>query len=96
MNENAIEFVIEYIDERLFEPQRLWPDYIFEYRSDQRWAAYEILERLYSSPMDPPDMIVEGFLLEVLFASKIAKNERNKKRFETAKEVAEDILCSLV
>lgn len=96
MNENAIEFVIEYIDERLFEPQRLWPDYIFEHRSDQRWAAYEILDRLYSSPMDPPDMIVEGFLFEMLLASRVVENERNKKRFETAKEVAEDILCSLV
>lgn len=96
MNESAIRFVIEYLDTHLFEPELHWPEYMFEYRSDQRWAANEILDRLYSFPMDPPDMIVEGFLIEMLLASRVSQNERNKKRFEIAKEVAEDILCSLV
>lgn len=96
MNENAIRFVIEYIDMCLPEPQISWPDYIFNYRANERWAANEILDRLYSFPMDPPDMVVEGFLIEMLLASRVSQNEQNQKRFEIAKEVAEDILCSLV
>lgn len=96
MTEKVIDFVIEYIETHLFDPDRFWPDYIFEYRSDQRWAANEILERLYSFPNEPPDLVIERFLYEMSIASGIAENARNQKRFDIAREVAEDILCSIV
>lgn len=93
MNELEIMIVLRYIEEYLFEPEKTWPEAIFEERTYSRWAAYEIVHRLTDYPFDPPDEIVEAFILELLKYSYISKNQEASKMFSIAKDTAEDILC---
>lgn len=95
MNELEATLTMEYIDEHLFEPTRTWPKHLFEERTYARWAAYEIVRRFMDHPFDPPDLIVESFMLEMINYSRISTNPEAARIFEIAQDTAEDILCLL-
>lgn len=84
--------VVNYMDEALFEPQPNWPLYHFEERSYSRWAATEIITALMDRPLDPPDIVVEEFLLKVTLMASITEDSKKRHIFSVAKEIAEDIL----
>ena len=93
MNELEILLVQRYIDEYLFEFKQAWPKTAFIERSQARWAAYEIIERLTTCPFNPPEEIVEMFMLEMMQYSYVAKNEETSNLFRIAGDTAHDILC---
>lgn len=93
MYEQAAQTITRYIENTLYEPEICWGKEMFAYRSCERWAAYEIIERILDHPFDPPTETVEMFLLEMTGFS--YKNGAHKSIFEIARNTAEDILCIL-
>lgn len=91
-NEVAAYMIFECLEENLFEPNRNWPETIFEERSYARWAAIEIADMLMDRPYEDPDTIVESFMLRMQLYSIVEEDPRKAKIFEIAKETAEDIL----
>lgn len=92
MNERAISMIRQYIDKYLFEPQFRWPKIEFDKRSYSIWAANEIITRLMDRPFDPPEIIIESFLLEMVAFSTLKEESKSHFIFTVASEVAEDIL----
>lgn len=95
MNELEIKLVLKFIEDYLFEPTKSWPRDEFDERAYARWAAYEIVERLMDCPFDPPDLIIEEFMLELDIYSHQTKSEHIKDMFSIARDTALDILCLL-
>ena len=95
MNELEARIVLKYIDEYLSEPIESYSTKGLGQRSYSRWAAYEIIERLMEYPFNPPDEIVEAFIIEMTGYSYMAKDPRTARIFEIAMDTAEDILCLL-
>lgn len=92
-NETAICHVLNYMDEVLFEPKKLWDEDIFEEQSWSRWAAYEIFELLADHPDDFPDTIVESFYDKMWYYHDISpEGSKQQLRFGTAMNVAYDLL----
>lgn len=91
-NEVAAYLIFECLEENLFEPNRQWPDDIFEERSYARWAAYELAEMLMDRPHESPDDIVQEFILKMQVMSAIATDPAKSRIFSIAAETAEDIL----
>ena len=93
MNQLAIQTVQKYIENHLFEPEKTWPNDIFERRVYSRWAALEILQRLMDNPFDFPDVVIEGFYLEMDVRACMETDERRHKLFAIGRDTAQDILC---
>lgn len=92
MNETAIQKVINFIDEFLFEPTGRWPVEMFEERAYSRWAANEIIQRLLDCPFDAPEEVISRFIFEMSMNSHMATDEKKQRIFQIASETAMDIL----
>jgi hypothetical protein len=92
MNEQAVLTIQKYIDEYLFEPRSTWSKLEFDRRSYSIWAANEIITRLMDRPFDHPEIVIEGFLLEMIVFSHTKEESKRHFIFSVATEVAEDIL----
>lgn len=92
MNEIAIQVIMDYVEENLFEPQNNWPKDIFEERAYSRWAAFELINRIIDHPKDPPDIVIENFIFEMIRFSHETENREKCRVFTIASEVAEDII----
>lgn len=90
LTEIAVQRILRYMEDHLFEPDRKWPIDISEQRSYARWAAFEIVERLFSTPFEDPYIVIEEFRLEMLSYSCMFDGEKNM--FAIAEYVATDIL----
>ena len=95
-NEIAIQAIMKYIEECLFEPRASWSKYEFEKRSYSRWAAYEILERIMDHPMTSADTIIEDFILKMSLYTHVTENTKVNFIFSTALDTAEDILTLFI
>lgn len=95
MNEKAISIIVDYIEHTLGAIDSIWPEHMFEYRSDERWAANEILERVLDNPFDDPAIIIEEYLFEMLCFEHITSIDRKRKMFSTAKDTAEKLLIKV-
>lgn len=95
MNERCVDIIIDYIEHSIGEIDDIWPEHIFEYRANERWAANEILERVMDHPFDDAEIIVEEFYLEMLLYEKETKWEHKKRIFSTAQATADKILIHL-
>lgn len=84
---------MQYIRENLVEPPRFRSERLFEEMSYARWAAFEIVHALMDRPFDPPDEVVEAFLLKMALYYSTAKHEHHRKIFSIAEDAAEEILC---
>lgn len=93
MNDVAVSITMRYIDENLFEPQFKWPKIEFARRSYSRWAAYEILELLLDHPFYDAEILIEGFIMKMVYCTHVTENN-GKSSFicTTTVDVAEDIL----
>lgn len=87
---------MNYLDECLFEPRITWPKDEFNRRSYSRWAAGELLEIILDNPFKDSKDIIEGFIIQMLYFSYLANNEKASGIFIVAMDVAEDILMMLV
>lgn len=95
INELAVDRLLNYIDAYLFAPEISWDSYQFEERSYERWAAFELLERMMDHPLEDPETLVEEFVFMVDLYSRLHKDSKTSFIFTTAKETAEDILCEI-
>lgn len=95
MNDLEILLIQRYIDEYLFEFKHPWPKKAFDKRSQERWAAYEIIGRLTELPFTPPEEVIETFMFEMMQYSYVAKNKEAADLFLVARDTAHDILCLL-
>ena len=92
MSTEAAQKLLRYIDEYYCPPPFVWHERLFEEMSYSRWAAFEIVERLMDRPLDPPEDVVEDFLLRVALYSQVAKTPAQQCMFSIAEDTAEDIL----
>ena len=86
------EKLMVYIDEHFIEPCNTWHKQLFEELSYSRWAAFEILQSLMDHPFDPPDEVVERFMLKMALYSWSSKDEKKQRIFSIAEDTAEEIL----
>ena len=92
MNEEAVQVIIDYIDEYLFEPYANWPKNWFNQRTYSRWAANEILGLVIDNPLTPPSMVIDEFLVKMSYYSCVSENQNISIIFSTAVDTAENIL----
>lgn len=91
-NEVVAYMISECLEENLFQPNKNWPETIFEDRSYARWAATELAERLMDRPYENPDMIVEEFMLRMSLLASVTEDPVKRRVFSIARDTAEDIL----
>lgn len=88
----AVEFIQEYIDQWLFEPNYRWPRLEFNRRSYERWAAYEILNRIRAETAGRKVVdIIEEFRLEMDAYTEVNYDRDRAFIFEVARDTAEEI-----
>ena len=92
MSTEAAQKLMAYIEDYYCQPPFVWHERLFEEMSYSRWAALEIVERLMDRPLDPPEVVVEDFLLRVMLYSQVAKTPTQQRIFSIAEDTAEDIL----
>lgn len=93
MNQLEITMILEYIEEHLPELENTFDKDKFKDRSYSRWVAYEIVQRLSDFPFDPPEVIIENFIIELLGYSHTCTNDQADEMFKTMISAADDILC---
>lgn len=92
MNESAIQAILAYRDEHLFEPEMNWPKYWFDQRSYSRWSANEILKFIIDRPFTPAVEIVEDFALKMEHLLYVSEDKASSSIFSIARDTAADIL----
>lgn len=92
MSTEAAQKLLAYIEDYYCAPPFAWHKQLFEEMTYSRWAALEIVERLMDHPLDPPETVVEDFLLRVALYSQVAKTPTQQRIFSIAEDTAEDIL----
>lgn len=92
--EAAVSIILEYIKEHLsIESSH---NQNFDIRSYERWAAFEICERIMDHPFTDPITTIEDFYLEIIpYGFNDSYNESNNFIFQIAVETAEKILLLL-
>jgi hypothetical protein len=90
----AIPIIENYIFNNLFEPKIEWNDYEFKKRAYQRWAAYEICNRIMDRYADDPIDVIEDFIFK--WSAYCGDNRAHEFIFSTATEVANEILLLFV
>lgn len=88
--DEAIFKIQNYLNNDLFEPSLNWPKDEFRKRCYSRWAVNEIITRIMDRPLDPPDQIIELFLIEMIIYS-IRENDSDEI-FSIASNTAEELL----
>ncbi len=92
MNDEAIQKIVNYAGEYLFEPDNNWPEEAFLERSYERWAVDEILLALMDHPLTEADMVIEGFILKMELFLHLSDNSQNNFIFTVAENTAEVLL----
>lgn len=69
----AIGVIEQYINEHLLAPYATWDKYEFKKRSYERWAAYEICEKIMDSPLEDPSSVIETFMLGAQYYADICE-----------------------
>lgn len=91
--------IIKYADNWYPEPgPATWytDRHIFDKLAYSRWAAYEIASRIMDNPHENPGDIVEDFIFDTMWYAHISRGGQKRFIFETALDVAEDILCNII
>lgn len=95
MNQLEAEMVLKYIEEHLPLEEKFLNKNAAKERSYSRWAAYELVERFMDHPFDPPEVIVDSFLIELMWYSKMSNDEHKNRLWMAAIDAVEDISCLL-
>lgn len=93
--DSAISIIQNYIYENLFEPALSWNELEFKKRSYQRWAAYEICNRLMDRPLDNPIRVIDSFIFEISAYGE-AENPKSNFIFQSVAEVAKELILLFV
>lgn len=92
MNDEAIQKIISYANEYLFEPRSNWSKQAIMKRSYERWAVDEILLAIMDHPMTEADLVIEGFILKMELFLYLSENPANNHIFQVAENTAETLL----
>lgn len=92
MYDEAIQKILKYEEEFLFEPGLHWSKKNIQERAYARWATEEILLTIMDHPFVEPDMIVEEFIIKMEYFLHISENTTANSIFTIAENTAEDIL----
>ncbi|WP_419504159.1 hypothetical protein [Enterocloster sp.] len=92
MNDEAIQKIISYANEYLFEPRSNWSKQAIMERSYERWAVDEILLTIMDHPLTEADFVIEGFILKMEFFLHMSGNQANNLIFQVAENTAEALL----
>ncbi len=88
----AVQYLLGYIDEHLFEPKLSWPQHDFQVRSFSRFAALELMNRLLDHPTMDPIYIAEIFIIETELYKDLAEGTQWQLQVYVANKVGKDIL----
>lgn len=92
MNEEAIQKILNYKENSLFEPSSQWPKEKIQERAYASWAADEILLSVMDHPFTDPDTIIENFILKMEYFLHISDDDTSNFISIIAENTAEDIL----
>lgn len=92
MNDEAIQKIMKYANECLFEPGDDWPKQEFLQRSYERWAVDEILLSIMDHPLVEADLVLDGFILKMELFLRMSENQKNNFIFQVAEDTAEKLL----
>lgn len=93
----ALEIIQNYIDECLFEPKINWPEYEFDKRSSERWAANELMLYLMQHWDEAPvTSLIIRFMGRMDVFSEVKEDTPPSYRFIIARDTVEDILYLFV
>ena len=87
----AVSIIKCYVDEYLPCPSFTWSKAEFQKRSYQRWAVYEICDRILDSPLTDPLITIEKFILETTIYACYSEDEHRNFIFQNAVETAEKL-----
>ena len=89
--DTAVFTIQKYINEHLSSPSLDLSEHEFRKRSYQRWAAYEICNRILDKPFNDPIIIIEIFMFEMTLYVCYCENEQRSFIFQNAVETAEEL-----
>lgn len=92
----SVSIIKEYIDQYLFSPSFSWPKDEFRKRSCAQWTAYEIINRIMDNPLETPVYIIERFIFEMAMYACYGEDEQRSLIFQTAVEIAEELVLLFV
>lgn len=92
MNDEAIQKILNYKENSLFEPGSCWPKDKIQERAYARCAADEILLSVMDHPFTDPDTIIENFIIKMEYFLHISDDATSNFIFTIAENTAEDIL----
>lgn len=92
MNDEAIQKILNYKKDYLFEPGSHWPKDKIQERAYASWAADEILLYVMDHPFSDPDTIIENFIIKTEYFLHISDDATSNFIFTIAENTAEDIL----
>lgn len=92
MNDEAIQKILNYKENSLFEPGSHWPKDKIQERAYARCAADEILLSVMDHPFTDPDTIIENFIIKMEYFLHISDDATSNFIFTIAENTAEDIL----
>lgn len=93
MNEITINYILNYIDDCLPEPDGWWDINDFANRSYSRYIAYEIVNMIMDKPLTPAIITIEDFITDMVFLS--VNYDGVNTLLRTSIEVAEKLLMHL-
>lgn len=92
MNDEAIQKILNYKKNSLFEPGSHWPKDKIQERAYARCAADEILLSVMDHPFTDPDTIIENFIIKMEYFLHISDDATSNFIFTIAENTAEEIL----
>lgn len=95
MNEEAINKILGYMENNIPDPRREWNKDRFEEASSQQWAVEEILKLIFDNSKSDPQFLIEDFIILMIRCGYSARKRRTRRIFQTAEELADDILINL-
>ncbi|MDO5540800.1 MAG: hypothetical protein Q4F83_12160 [Eubacteriales bacterium] len=92
MNEDAIQKILNYEKEFLFEPYLCWSKEDIQKQAYARWTVDEILTSIMDHPFTEPELIVENFIIKIEYLLHISENATANTIFTIAENTAENLL----
>lgn len=92
MYDEAIQKILKYEEEFLFEPGPHWPKKSIQEHAYARWTVDEILISIMDHPFTEPELIVENFIIKIEYLLHISENATANTIFTIAENTAENLL----
>lgn len=93
--DSALTIILSFINEGLPAPSQTWDKNELKKNSYQRWACYEICDRLMDKPLDDPIRTISDFIFEMRSYVGVEDREANSI-FQSAIEVGREMILLFV